>query len=280
MTSPNPDLLALNAATLREQWDLRRIVEACARHRVRGVAPWRDQLATIGVKDMARMCRDQGVTVTALCGAGGFPAADRKGRKSAIEQGLRAIEEAATLEARCLALVAGGLPRGSRDLAGTREMVRDAIGEILDHARSCGVRLAIEPLHPMYAAERSCVSTLAHALDLCDELESGRSGSLGVMVDVYHVWWDPTLAQQIERAGDKRLLGYQISDWLVPTTDLAADRGMMGDGVIDLPLIRSWMEAAGYRGFHEVEILSKANWWRKDADEVLLTCKLRHESAS
>jgi sugar phosphate isomerase/epimerase len=280
MTSPNPDLLALNVATLREQGDLRHTVEACARHRVRGVAPWRDQLATIGAKDVARMCRDQGLTVTSLCGAGGFSAADRKGRKSAIEQGLRASEEAATLEARCLVVVAGGLPRGSRDLAGAREMVRDAIGEILDHARSCGVRLAIEPLHPMYAAERSCVSTLAQALDLCDELDSGRTGSLGVMVDVYHVWWDPTLAQQIERAGDKRLLGYQISDWLVPTTDLAADRGMMGDGVIDLPLIRSWMEAAGYRGFHEVEILSKAHWWRKDADEVLLTCKLRHESAS
>jgi sugar phosphate isomerase/epimerase len=184
------------------------------------------------------------------------------------------------LEARCLALAAGGLPRGSRDLGGAREMARDAIGEILDHARSCGVRLAIEPMHPMYAAERSCISTLAQALDLCDQLDGGASGALGVLVDVYHVWWDPQLAKQIERAGDKRLLGYQISDWLVPTTDLAADRGMLGDGVIELPLVRSWMESAGYRGLHEVEILSKANWWRKDPDEVLLTCKLRHESAS
>jgi sugar phosphate isomerase/epimerase len=280
MNSPDPALLALNAATLDRQGDLRRILEACARHRVGGLAPWRDQLAAMGVKDAARLCRDQGLVVTALCGAGGFPAADRKGRKGAIEEALRAVEEAATLEARCLAVVAGGLPRGWRDLAGAREMVRDAIGEVLDHARSCGVRLAIEPLHPMYAAERSCITTLAQALDLCDELDSGASGALGVLVDVYHMWWDPQLAKQIERAGDKRLLGYQISDWLVPTTDFAADRGMMGDGVIELPLIRSWMEAAGYRGFHEVEVLSKANWARRDPDEVLLTCKLRHESAS
>ena len=128
--------------------------------------------------------------------------------------------------------------------------------------------LAIEPLHPMYAADRACVNTMAHANDLCDELGAG----LGIAVDVYHVWWDPHLQREIERAGNatpSRLLAYHICDWLVPTTDLLNDRGMMGDGVIDLPLLRSWMEARGYRGMHEVEIFSANNWWKRDPDEVL-----------
>jgi sugar phosphate isomerase/epimerase len=157
-------------------------------------------------------------------------------------------------------------------------MVRDGLGEILEHARSAGLPLAIEPLHPMYCADRACVNTLRQALDLCDEL-AGKSGEgMGVAVDVYHVWWDPELKAQIERAGDRRLLAFHLCDWLVPTTDLLLDRGMMGDGVIDLPLIRSWMEAAGYRGMHEVEIFSKDNWWKREADEVLGICRARHQT--
>jgi sugar phosphate isomerase/epimerase len=131
----------------------------------------------------------------------------------------------------------------------------------------------------MYCADRACVNTLAQALDLCDELDRNGSGALGVVVDAYHVWWDPLLKTQIERAGEKRLLAFHICDWLVPTTDLLTDRGMMGDGVIDLPLMRTWMEEAGYRGFHEVEILSSGNWWRRDPDEVLATCRMRHQTA-
>jgi sugar phosphate isomerase/epimerase len=206
-----------------------------------------------------------------------FPAVDRKARQAAIDDNLRAIEDAAVLGARCLVLVAGGLPAGSKDLKGAREMVRDGIGEVLEHARSAGVPLAIEPLHPMYCADRACVNTLAHALDLCDQLDSGKGGALGVAVDVYHVWWDPDLEQGIERAGDKRLLAFHLCDWLVPTTDFLLDRGMMGDGVIDLPLIRSWMETAGYRGFHEVEIFSARNWWKREPDDVLGVIKRRHE---
>jgi sugar phosphate isomerase/epimerase len=155
-------------------------------------------------------------------------------------------------------------------------MVRDGVGEMLDRARGAGVPLAIEPLHPMYCADRACVNTLTQALDLCDELDSGTSGYLGVAIDVYHLWWDPALKQQIERAGEKRLLAFHLCDWLVPTTDLLNDRGMMGDGVIDLPRIRSWMETAGYRGFHEVEIFSARNWWKREPDDVLGTVKRRH----
>jgi sugar phosphate isomerase/epimerase len=271
--SPDPDLLSLNTATVREKWSLRQMIEGCARHGIRGIAPWRDKLAEVGVKEAAKMIRAHGLTVTGLCRGGMFPAADRQGRRAAIEDNLRAIEDAAMLEARCLVLVVGGLPAGSKDLAGAREQVRDGIGAVLDHARNCGVPLAIEPLHPMYAADRACVNTMAQANDLCDELGEG----LGLAVDLYHVWWDPRLKAEIERAGDKRLLAFHICDWLVPTTDLLLDRGMMGDGVIDLPLIRSWVEAAGYRGFHEVEIFSANNWWRRDPDEVLTTCKERHQ---
>jgi sugar phosphate isomerase/epimerase len=273
---PDPQLLSLNTATVREKWGLREIISGCARHRIPGISPWRDQLAQVGTKQAAKMIRDHGLRVTGLCRGGMFPAADRKGRRAAIDDNLRAIDDAAILEARCLVLVAGGLPAGSKDLPGAREMVRDGIGDVLDHARSAGVALAIEPMHPMYCADRGCVNTLAQALDLCDELGTGA----GVVVDVYHVWWDPDLQAQIERAGDKRLLAYHICDWLVPTTDLLLDRGMMGDGVIDLPLVRSWMHGAGYRGFHEVEIFSARNWWKRDPDEVLMLCRERHQSAS
>jgi sugar phosphate isomerase/epimerase len=272
---PDPELLSLNTATVRDKWKLRQIIEGCSRHGIRGISPWRDKLAEMGAKNAARAIRDHGLTVTGLCRGGMFPAADRNGRQVAIDDNLRAVDDAAVLEARCLVLVAGGLPPGSKDLAGARAMVRDGIGEVLDHARSAGMPLAIEPLHPMYCADRACVNTLAQALDLCDELGEG----VGVAVDVYHVWWDPQLSAQIERAGDKRLLAFHICDWLVPTTDLLTDRGMMGDGVIDLPLVRSWMERAGYRGFHEVEIMSSRNWWRRDPEEVLATCRVRHQTA-
>ncbi|MGB5080707.1 MAG: sugar phosphate isomerase/epimerase family protein [Burkholderiales bacterium] len=276
---PDPDLLSLNGATVREKWSLRQMIEGCARAHIRGIAPWRDRLAEMGVKEAAKAIRDNGLTVTGLCRGGLFPAADRRGRQAAIDDNRRAIDAAAVLEARCLVLAVGGLPPGSKDLAGTRAMVRDGIGEALDHARSAGVPLAIEPLHPMYCADRACVNTLAQALDLCDELDGGGGGALGVVVDAYHLWWDPLLQAQIERAGDQRLLAFHISDWLVPTTDLLTDRGMMGDGVIDLPLLRSWMEQAGYRGFHEVEIFSSRNWWRREPEEVLATCRVRHQTA-
>jgi sugar phosphate isomerase/epimerase len=166
-------------------------------------------------------------------------------------------------------LIAGGLPKGSKDLAGAHEQVRDGLAALLPHARDAGVPLAIEPLHPMYAADRACVNTLAHANDLCDELGEG----VGVAVDVYHVWWDPDLARQNARAGKaKKILAYHVCDWLVPTTDLMLDRGMMGDGVIDLKRIRAAIEQAGFNGAQEVEIFSASNWWKRPGKEVLAIC--------
>jgi sugar phosphate isomerase/epimerase len=158
-------------------------------------------------------------------------------------------------------------------------VVLEGIGTLLEAARERGMPLAIEPLHPMYAADRACVNTLEQALDVCDALDPGRSGALGVAVDVYHVWWDPKLEAQIERAGRERLLAFHVCDWLTPTRDLLLDRGMMGDGVIDIPRIRGWVEAQGYAGYSEVEIFSGANWWQRGGDEVLATCIERHRSA-
>jgi sugar phosphate isomerase/epimerase len=163
----------------------------------------------------------------------------------------------------------GGLPGDSHDIGAAREMVVDGLAAILPHARASRMPLAIEPLHPMYAADRSCMNTLEQALDLCDLLGDG----VGVAIDVYHVWWDPKLNEQIMRAGaGGRILAHHICDWLVPTHDLLLDRGMMGDGVIDLRSIRSLIESAGYHGPQEVEIFSAQNWWKRPGEEVLATC--------
>jgi sugar phosphate isomerase/epimerase len=284
MGSPNENALSINTATVRKQWSIPEIVAGCVRHGIRSISPWRDQVAETGLKESAQRIRDAGLALSGYCRGGMFTAADAAGRRAALDDNKRAVDEALTLGAPCLVLVVGGLPKDrdgkvvSRDLKGAREIVRDGIGELREYARPAGMPLAIEPLHPMYAADRACVNTMAQANDLCDELGEG----VGIAVDVYHVWWDPNLEREIQRAGGhpNRLLAYHICDWLVPTTDLLLDRGMMGDGVIDLPRIRSWMEAAGYRGSHEVEIFSANNWWQRNADEVLLTCKARHRDRS
>ncbi|HEY0876902.1 MAG TPA: sugar phosphate isomerase/epimerase family protein [Zeimonas sp.] len=278
--APDPARLSLNTATVREQWNLAQMIEACARHGIRGISPWRDKLAELGAAEAARRIRANGLSVSGLCRGGMFPAADAAGRRAAIEDNLRAIDDAATLGARCLVLVVGGVVSGTRDLDGARAMVRDGLVEILPHARASGVPLAIEPLHPMYCADRACVNTLDQALDLCDEIDpvkpgEAASGAIGVAVDAYHVWWDPRLAPALARASAARLLAYHICDWLVPTRDLLLDRGMMGDGVIDLPELRARVEANGYRGAHEVEILS-THWWQRDPDEVLEIVRDRH----
>ena len=156
-------------------------------------------------------------------------------------------------------------------------MIEDGMAELLAYARSAPLALAIEPLHPMYAADRACVNTLKHALDLCDRLDPERRSGLGVALDVYHVWWDPELSAQIARCSRERLLAYHVCDWLVPTRDLLLDRGMMGDGVIDLSRIRGEVEALGFSGFVEVEIFSN-DWWSRPMNEVIETCIARHKS--
>ena len=260
----NADGLAINLATIRKQYDLRGAAEACARHGISWVAPWRDQVASTGLDEATRILKGNGLKVTGLCRGGMFTV-----DPNAIDDNKRAIDEAAALGAQCLVLVVGGLPSGSRDLGSARKKVADSLAAVLPHARAAKVPLAIEPLHPMYAPDRAVVNTLAQALDLCDALGDG----VGVVLDTYHLWWDPNLMRDIARAGaGKRILAHHISDFLVPTRDLLNDRGMMGDGVIDFKPFRRAVDAAGYHGPQEVEIFSTTDWWNKPGDEVLATC--------
>ncbi len=254
--------VSLNSATVK-QWTLAECIEGCARHGIPGISPWRDVLHDMGVEAAAARIRDAGLRVTGLCRGGMFPAADAAGRAAAIEDSRRAIAEAHALGSECLVIVCGGLPQGSKDLPGARAMVRDGLEAILPEARAAGVTLALEPLHPMTCADRSVLSTLGQALDLCDALGRG----VGVALDVYHVWWDPALARQMARAAG-RIAAFHVCDWKVPTTDLVFDRGMPGEGVIDIPAIRAMATGAGWQGGVEVEVLSRAVW-AMDGDEVL-----------
>jgi sugar phosphate isomerase/epimerase len=265
--------VSINQATVRQRWTLRQAIEGCARHGVRGIATWRDKLQECGIKEAARMIADHGLTVTGHLRAGMFPAATPEGRRAAIDDNKRAIDEAAGVKAQCLVLLGGAIPPGSKDIAGARRMFVDGLAEVLPYARAAGVPMAVEPLHPMYAADRACINTLGQANDICDELGEG----CGIAYDVYHLWWDPNLKAETKRAG-KRILGFHVCDWLVPTNDFLTDRGMMGDGVIDIPLIRSWVEEAGYQGFCEVEILS-SRWWAEDPDKVVELCVERCRTA-
>ena len=196
--------LSINQATTRSQWTLEQAIAGYARHGVQGIAVWRDKLAECGVKTAAAALKAAGMTVTGLCRGGLFPASDKAGLQAAIDENKRAVDEAAAIGAQCLVLIAGGLAKGSKDIAGARGQVRDGIAALLPYARAAKVPLAIEPLHPMYAADRACLNTMAQANDLCDELGEG----LGIAVDVYHVWWDPDLEREIRRAGKARILGF------------------------------------------------------------------------
>jgi sugar phosphate isomerase/epimerase len=280
--------LSINTATLRKQHGaeqpLSAILDACARHGVRAIAPWRDQVAAMGLSQASRAIRGHGMALSGYCRGGMFTAADPAGWRAAIDDNRRAIDEACELGAPCLVLVVGGLPGALQgqathnDLHAARQRVQDSLAELLPHAQRARMPLAIEPLHPMYAADRACINTLAQALDLCDLLDAGKQGALGVAVDLYHVWWDPKLRAQIERAGASRLLAFHVCDWLTPTTDMLNDRGMMGDGVINIRQARGWVEAQGFAGFSEVEIFSN-RWWGLSSDEVLKTCIERHRTA-
>jgi sugar phosphate isomerase/epimerase len=258
--------LSLNLATVRRQWKLPEAVAAAARHGFAGVAPWRDMVEETGLAECARIFRSSGLRVTGYCRGGLFAAAGREKLQAAIDDNKRMIDEAAAIGAENIVIIGGGLAPGSRDLDAARGLFIEGLRAVRPHARAAGVPLALEPMHPMYAADRGCITTLKEMLDIADVL--GNHG-LGIAVDCYHVWWDPELAPQLARAG-KRIIAHHICDWLVPTRHLLTDRGMMGDGVIDFPAIRCLIEAAGYTGIQEVEIFSE-DWWAKPGDEVLAT---------
>jgi len=275
--------LSLNTATVRKQGSLVEIVDACARHGIRAIDPWRDQVAHVGLDRAVRAVRDASLELSGYC-RGGMFASDAARRGDVRDDNRRCVDEAKALGASCIVLVVGGLPQysrpgsaASRDITAARAQVEDALAEMLEYARTAKMPLAIEPLHPAYAADRACVNTIKHALDLCDRLDPQRNGALGVALDVYHIWWDPEVMDQIARAGKNRLLAFHVCDWLVPTRDILNDRGMMGDGVIEIKRLRAAVEGVGYAGYSEIEIFSN-DWWSKPMDEVLTTCIERYKT--
>ena len=226
------------------------------------IGPWRHKVAEVGVEVAARQIRAAGLRVSSLCRGGFFPAADGAGLRKADEDNQRAVEEAAALGTDVLVLVCG--PPLGRDLERARAQILAGIERLVPHAEAHGVRLAIEPLHPMMISERSAVVTLGEANEMAERFDADR---VGVVVDAYHVWWDPRLYEEIARAG-RRIFGYHVADWLVPTTDRLQGRGMMGDGVIDLRSIRAAVEAAGYHDPIEVEVINR-DAWEQPADAVV-----------
>lgn len=261
--------LSLNTITVRS-WSVERVIELAQSHGLGGIAPWRHQLTSTGVERVAKLIRHADLRVSSLCRGGMFTAADAAGRAQAIEDNRRAIEEAATVGAECLVLVCG--PVVDKDVPASWQMVADGIDAIAQDASAAGVRLAIEPLHPMMAADRSVVCRLDDALGLAENAGPG----VGVIVDAYHVWWDVTLDDSIRRAAD-RIAGVHVSDWVSPLTGgLLAGRGMMGDGTIDLAGLVAGCRTAGYPGLVEVEILSD-QWWAEDPEHMLKTLIDRFE---
>jgi len=261
-----PHQLSLNTATVQRQWNLRQAIEGCARHGFGGISPWRDKLDELGAKQAARLIKDAGLAVSGLCRGGWYCEENILGQKT-LDDNKKAVDDAATLGAACLVMVVGGLLPHSRNIKAAHARVEEGLFHTLEHARGVGVKIAIEPLHPIYAADRACINTMRHALDICDRLGEG----IGVALDVYHVWWDGEIETQIKRAGGKRLMAFHLCDWLVPTKDMLLDRGMMGDGVIDIAHLRSCVETNGFSGLNEVEIFSKDDWWQRDPDEVMST---------
>ncbi len=224
--SAGHEWLSINTATVRKRWTLPQIIDGCARAGITTISPWRDQVAACGLDVTRRLLNETGIQLSGYCRGGLFPAADIAGTAAALADNYRAVDEACELGSPCLVLVVGGLPGAldgramHKDIGHCRAQVSEGIARLLEYARPRKMPLAIEPLHPMYAADRACVNTLEQALDLCDALDPERTGALGVIVDVYHLWWDPKLHDQIRRAGASRLLGFHVCDWLTPTTDL------------------------------------------------------------
>lgn len=293
--------LSLNQWTTR-RWSVAEAVDGCVRHGLEAIGLWRQDVAEQGLAETVKLVRAAGLRVSSLCRggfltAGGLPGEEgRRAFAEALDDNRRAVDEAAELGAACLVMVVGGLPgvrpgeplgersgqapgEGpagpspfSRDLAGARERVAEGLAELAPYAGERGVRLALEPLHPMYCPDRAVISTLGQALDLSLPFPPQQ---VGVVVDTFHVWWDPQLFEQIARAGD-RIASYQVCDCLHPLpADVLLGRGMMGDGVIDFRPITRAVQEAGYTGDVEVEIFN-ADVWAADPDEVLATMKARY----
>ncbi|GAB2445754.1 sugar phosphate isomerase/epimerase [Nocardioides hungaricus] len=265
------DRLSLNQRTTAE-WSLRDAVEGCVRAGLPAIGLWREPVAEVGLETAAAMVRDAGLRVSSLCRGGFFTGRDDAGRAGAHEDNLRALDECATLGAPVLVLVPGGLPEGDRDLRAARERAAEAIAALAPEAAARGVRLGIEPMHPIFAADRGVVSTLAQALDIAERHPVDR---VGVVVDTFHLWWEPGIHETIARAG-ARVAAYQIGDWITPLPpDALLSRGMVGDGHVDFAGLTAAVAATGYAGDVEVEIFN-ADVWAAPGDETVATMAERY----
>lgn len=251
----NLSRLCIHTITTKS-WTVEEAAENYAWAGVKGISVWRQYLEGRHIASTGNMLRDHGLDVVSLVRGGFFPSTEAANRQAAIEDNRKAIEEAAALGAPMLVLVCGA--DSGQSLGQSRAQIREGIEALLPHAEEYNVRLAIEPLHPMYADTRSAINTLAQANEMA---ESIGSEYLGIAVDVYHLWWDPGLERQIARCGQQgNLFGFHICDWMNPTTDLLNDRGLMGEGCIPIKQIRAWVEKAGFKGYNEVEIFSNRHW--------------------
>ncbi|MFF7902212.1 sugar phosphate isomerase/epimerase family protein [Streptomyces sp. NPDC088817] len=257
---------SINQMTVK-QLSLPELVDSCLELGVPGVGLWREPVQAYGVEAAAKLVRDAGLTVTTLCRGGFLTATDPGERAKALDDNRAAVDEAAVLGTDTLVLVSGGLPAGSKDLHGARERIADALAVLGPYGAERGVRLAIEPLHPMYAADRCVVSTLAQALDLAERFPADQ---VGVTVDTYHIWWDDNAPEQIARAGaGGRIHTFQLADWTTPLPEgVLNGRGQIGDGSIDMREWKRYVEAAGYTRAIEVELFNEELWTR-DGREVL-----------
>jgi sugar phosphate isomerase/epimerase len=255
--------LCLHTITTKP-WNIEQAAKHYAPAGIKGITVWRDALEGRNIAHTGQMLRDYNLTIVSLCRGGFFASKDRSKRQTAVDDNRKVIEEASLLGTDKIVLVCGADP--AQSLEESRKQIQDGIAAIIPDAESASVYLAIEPLHPMYADERSAINTLKQANDLAEAL---NSSNVGVAVDVYHLWWDPDLEREIARCGRKgNLLAFHISDWKTPTGDLLLDRGLMGEGCIPLRKIRTWVESSGFKGFNEVEIFSKA-YWQEDQSEYL-----------
>jgi len=265
IATEHSDLSKLCVHTITTKpWNIEEAARNFSGAGVKGITVWRDALEGKDIRKTGQMLRDHGLSVVSLCRGGFFPHRDQIKRTDAIADNKKAIEEAWQLGTTMLVLVCGADP--SQPLEESRKQIRDGIAAILPEAEAAGVKLTIEPLHPMYADTRSAINTLAQANDMAEALDSPW---VGIAVDVYHLWWDPHLEQEIKRCGTNgNLSAFHICDWKSPTTDLLLDRGLMGEGCIPVRKIRSWVENAGFNGFNEVEIFSNA-YWREEQSGFL-----------
>lgn len=280
--STDTSALALNTATLGHNvdghgagWSAEQVIDACAAHGFGAITWWRRELGTRAAA-IGERTRRAGLAVSGLCRSPFLVGPLAPPTRAAVrDEFIRSLDEAAALGAPSLTVCVGGVVPGSRGLRDSLDRVAEIVAAAADHAARNGVRIALEPLHPAYGGNRSCLVTARDAVDLCDRI---GHPACSIAIDVYHVWWDLGLAEPLDRAGPDRIAGFHLCDWLADTRDVLLDRGMMGDGVADLKELRGTVERAGFRGYCEVEVFSAADWWTRPPDEVLATCVERFRS--